>query len=466
MIRVKVADLGVMDFSDFELGKLTMICGKNNTGKTYVTHAVYGFLRFAHNGFLAPISPQWIEQLVKTGSLSVNATQEYFDKCLEKACKEYSATLANVFASDEKRFKSSRFEVTADMNPVKAVSWDGSITSGTSTVRLCITASTDGKILGVTLTKESPAAVVSHEMISRLLGQFFRVALFDRVFPTAIMSSTERSGACMFQRELDFRRSRMLEIIADKSEKVSVQALLSASRNAYPSAVRDNIDFVRGLPDFQKRDSFLVTKHKEVLEFFRAIVGGEYVLAKTGEVLFAPKSVKPTKLKLPVSEWSSSVRSLMDVWFYLRHLAQPGSMLMIDEPEMNLHPENQRLLARLFARLVNLGVHVFVTTHSDFFVKEMNTLLTLNRPKKYLRKIAEENGYTPEELLKCEDLRVYSAQKDKDPRLSAKSKTRFQTLVPADIQQDLGIEIKDFDSSIDAMNIIQSDIIWGSDEDE
>jgi len=31
---------------------------------------------------------------------------------------------------------------------------------------------------------------------------------------------------------------------------------------------------------------------------------------------------------------------------------------------INLHPENQRRIARLFARLVNLGVKVFITTHS------------------------------------------------------------------------------------------------------
>ena len=51
---------------------------------------------------------------------------------------------------------------------------------------------------------------------------------------------------------------------------------------------------------------------------------------------------------------------------------------MVDEPELNLHPENQRRMARLFARLVNVGVKVFVTTHSDYIVKELNTLILLN----------------------------------------------------------------------------------------
>ena len=63
---------------------------------------------------------------------------------------------------------------------------------------------------------------------------------------------------------------------------------------------------------------------------------------------------------------------------------------MADEPELNLHPANQRRIARLFARLVNLGVKVFITTHSDYIVKELNTLIMLNHDKPHLKRIAEE----------------------------------------------------------------------------
>ena len=46
-------------------------------------------------------------------------------------------------------------------------------------------------------------------------------------------------------------------------------------------------------------------------------------------------------------------------------------MLFIDEPELNLHPGNQRRIARLFARLSKLGIKVFITTHSDYIIKEL-----------------------------------------------------------------------------------------------
>jgi predicted ATPase len=35
--------------AEFSLGDLTIICGANNTGKTYATYALYGFLESWRN---------------------------------------------------------------------------------------------------------------------------------------------------------------------------------------------------------------------------------------------------------------------------------------------------------------------------------------------------------------------------------------------------------------------------------
>lgn len=65
---------------------------------------------------------------------------------------------------------------------------------------------------------------------------------------------------------------------------------------------------------------------------------------------------------------------------------------MVDEPELNLHPENQRKVARLLAALVNFGIKVFITTHSDYILKELNTLIMLGQgseESKRLRKLKD-----------------------------------------------------------------------------
>ncbi|ACB51007.1 hypothetical protein cce_1657 [Crocosphaera subtropica ATCC 51142] len=44
-MKFEISNLGYIKQAEIELGDLTIICGKNNTGKTYVNYAIYGFLR-------------------------------------------------------------------------------------------------------------------------------------------------------------------------------------------------------------------------------------------------------------------------------------------------------------------------------------------------------------------------------------------------------------------------------------
>ncbi len=72
---------------------------------------------------------------------------------------------------------------------------------------------------------------------------------------------------------------------------------------------------------------------------------------------------------------SSLVRALAGLDVYLQYMAQPEDLIVIDEPEMNAHPEAQLMIAELLAVLVNKGVHVVITTHSPYIVDHLNNLV-------------------------------------------------------------------------------------------
>ncbi|OKZ80092.1 MAG: hypothetical protein BHW07_03835 [Clostridium sp. CAG_433_25_7] len=57
----------------------------------------------------------------------------------------------------------------------------------------------------------------------------------------------------------------------------------------------------------------------------------------------------------------------------------PFSLALLDEPEMNLHPENQRKIARVLAMLANYGIKIVITTHSDFITRELSLLVMFLR---------------------------------------------------------------------------------------
>lgn len=468
-MKIHLENLGVLRQAEFELGDLTIICGKNNTGKTYATYALFGFLFYHRQILKIRISDSEINQLFESGTLKIDLKNyvNKMDDIFNEGCEIYHRLLRRVFASKPAYFKDSIFEVEIEKETLfDAIKHPFSRKTGTQELAILSFDKPAGE-MNMTISllqdydkaKGLPKAVIA-EMVSINVTN----VLFQHVFPLPFIASAERTGIAVFLKELDFSRSHLLEEMGEEMSKESkdisqFESLLKSYDN-YALPVRENMDFTRRLVAIAMNDSFLTRKHPEIINDFNDIIGGEYIIAN-GIIYFKPAK---KQVKLTMGESSSAVRSLLDIGFYLRHEAEQGDMLMVDEPELNLHPENQRRMARLFARLVNLGIKVFVTTHSDFLVKELNTLIMLNQDKLHLKKIAEEEGYPTEELLSAEKVRVYIAEKSLVKLKENERRTKVQTLVPADIDQDLGIEARSFDETINKMNEIQAAIFWGGEE--
>ena len=81
---------------------------------------------------------------------------------------------------------------------------------------------------------------------------------------------------------------------------------------------------------------------------------------------------------LPMIRASSMVSELAPVVLYLRHVVNPGDLLIIEEPEAHLHPALQTAFARELARLVRVGVRIVMTTHSEWFLEQIGNLVRLS----------------------------------------------------------------------------------------
>ena len=83
---------------------------------------------------------------------------------------------------------------------------------------------------------------------------------------------------------------------------------------------------------------------------------------------------------------SSMVSELAPVALYLRHVIQPGDVLIIEEPEAHLHPAMQVEFTRQLAALVHAGVRVVVTTHSEWVLETVANLVQASRLSEERRK--------------------------------------------------------------------------------
>lgn len=463
-MKVILENIGVFKHAEYELKDLTIICGKNNTGKTYATYCLYGFLDFFRSAYYIPVPPKSITKLLEDGTLSVNLdiTQNKVDSYLENACSNFLRFLPRMFAAQDKYFTDSRIQVKVDIDEITIPhKFEHSYRTNKKEFLQIVKAQDKNELLiSMLLKDEDYRGNESLRLtLSRIIGDALKEIYFSKIFKECFIASAERTGAVIFKDELNVQKNTLLREVAH-ADSIDLEDILNKIYNtAYALPVRRNIDFIRNLDSISKEDSELYKNHPEIISEFQDMVGGTYKASKEG-LFFYPISSKTTKLT--IGESASSVRSLLDVFFYLRHVAKPGHILMIDEPELNLHPECQRRFARLLAKLVNYGIQVFITTHSDYIVKEFNTLLMLNsrQDNKHVADLMKTYRYQKNELLSLPQVKMYISKKESLLLPGNKRKVKIQTLVPAMSDSMFGIEAISFDDTINEINSIQESIMF------
>ena len=103
------------------------------------------------------------------------------------------------------------------------------------------------------------------------------------------------------------------------------------------------------------------------------IVGGEISFDEENDQFLFKKNVGNKKVQIQISNSASGIKSLG----ILQILEKTGEfnknlLLVIDEPEVHLHPDWQVEYAKILIKLVENGVKVLVTSHSPYFIESIN----------------------------------------------------------------------------------------------
>lgn len=130
--------------------------------------------------------------------------------------------------------------------------------------------------------------------------------------------------------------------------------------------------------------------------------------------------------------------------------------VFLDTPEMkvysatyfrSLHPKHQRAIARNIAKLINDGKKIILSTHSDYILKELNTLIMLGQKNDHTKLIQKKYGYQDNELLTVDRVILYDVD--------------FKGFKKAKIFPEFGMRANFIDHEIHEMSEIQNDILYG-----
>lgn len=398
-------NLGSIKKADVELGNLTVVCGKNNTGKTYLTYAVWHIIRTYEDNLSFNIDKEATRianelRENKYSTLEISVLKKSFEKSREKLSKEILdlIELNSVFNTGEETFINtiSNFilpNLEIDFAEEINLKWD----------TIIINKEENASFIEFSL---SPRAKKMNRQWTFRIKFLLKILFINKQLINPQLFCAERINLNSMRYELDRYRLKIQELAEKEPDKYS-EIMEELDSSEYPEPIEEHLNFIRNLEDNFSEKSDL---SKDILDYIEDFLGIKYQVVDDRIMVIDKKLA----VAVPYHLGSSSVKSLSDIYFWLKHYAKKGELLMIDEPEISLHPENQVKLARLLVKLVNAGIKVWITTHSDYIVKELNNLLVLSNEFEGKEAVMTELGYDKSDILKKEDARFYITYYDKD----------------------------------------------------
>ncbi|WP_170229993.1 AAA family ATPase [Polyangium fumosum] len=385
-MRFHVENLGPLREAEIDLGKdLIVLTGPNNTGKTYLAWSVYGLHRLRRDKRTAFLEDPALEAFVNSdrGEIDLAATRPDWDAILSRIARTCASTLPRVFASAPEPFEQAKVSLFGQEE-----------LGGRSAERATLD------------LRETLARFVGpddDELVTQAARQVvFVSSLWEWLFPRCILFPAERIAVNMFAKELALNRTELVSELLEIDAGTNPADVLQRRAGRYAWPIRDSLQVANDLANIAKDKSSFADLADD-LE--RAVLGGKVTVSDLGELSFAHDGAGDRPL--PVHLTASVVKSLASLVFYFRHMAKPGDFLIIDEPELNLHPDNQRKIARVLAKAANRGFKIMMSTHSDYVLRELNHLVMLSDPKESVAQVIDELGYDRASILPPEKLGVY-----------------------------------------------------------
>lgn len=151
----------------------------------------------------------------------------------------------------------------------------------------------------------------------------------------------------------------------------------SDSERDSPEMSGVDIDFLErlvGIANHPEREDVTFSRIAEKLEgeILKGKIEVEVSLAGYPGFRYRPSGWNRSMLLTGVS---SMVSEVAPIDLFLHRVLERGDILVLEEPENNLHPEKQRQLMLTVAECVNAGLRVVLTTHSGWILEELSNVV-------------------------------------------------------------------------------------------
>jgi energy-coupling factor transporter ATP-binding protein EcfA2 len=393
-MKIQVKNLGILNEVEIDLKPLTIFVGPNNSGKTllaYVLVAILGQIGFdkykdtLDRDKIAEMYPPLdgvIQKLIDEGNAKIDLCQfadEYAEVYINDVALNAQKWLAEFMRVERFSFDNLEIKIALEqkkeqiLRHIVSSAMDEGISSGQRRKSPLVNATKkQGDQILYFYTSGSIENLFEETICHFVVKKVFE-AIHEGIFVDTHVFPTERttyipmiaSGA-KSRRTLD---SQVVYQVSGYESNPLTDFLTLMVDSIFRNPGKRN-DEVQKHPSMQKYGIFSQMLQKEILGGNLKVVSRDS-LGISKELIFVPKP----DIELEMNIASSMVKELAALALYLSSSAQPGEWLVMDEPEMHLHPEAQVKLTELLAMLVNADLSLLFTTHSPYIVDHLVNLM-------------------------------------------------------------------------------------------
>lgn len=389
-MKITVRNLGVIKEAEIDLKPLTILVGPNNAGKTWLAYTLAGIL--GSDGLNQYISAYIEERIAKVFPPLESAVEQILNEGnatidLQAFADHYGETYFNNVAQLAKQWMYSYFntdsvsfedlEVSIELaegkqrflERVLETSLRNEVSVGQrkeGALLSLLKKEGEKNLLVYTSTNEHTEENLIRTIIREILISSVLLLIHRALHPDTRIFPTERAGLVIVP-----SMSQLLTFMGYGTFIHPITLfifLMNAIFEISPLKRKQREEQAQSHPEIRT-----YTQLAELLE--RQVLGGTIDLKPEPEpgreIRFKPD--ENSSLRIAIT--SSMIKELTPLVLYLRYLAMPDELLVIDEPEMNLHPEAQAKLIEFLAMLVNAGLNVLVTTHSPYIIDHLANLI-------------------------------------------------------------------------------------------
>lgn len=399
--KLIVEDFGKIKSAEIEVAPLTLFVGDNNSGKSYLLSLIWGIKNLGIETFLnySQIEKKelidWMTEkittVMTTGSckFSLETVEDMFEEVLnDQLKKEKEEFVKRIFNSDKvsigklyvqfENLKNIDLEVNLDENERLTLNINRKLV-------LCV---------NMKITEIKPLLKTGVIQWAILQNIYIYILKLDDI--------VNDDNRCIY---LPAARTGFM-LTKDIINKVGRQNTfnISTEKETITPFIRPINQFLDVMTDLTTE----YTRNKELLELSYAIekelASGivEISSMPNKEVQYVPDGFESG---IPLRLTSAVVTELSPLILILKH-KQLIESFCYEEPEMCLHPQLQHKMGKMIGRMVNSGIEMIITTHSDLILQHINNMIKLsNREDK--NEICQKLGYTSKDLLTGDNVRVY-----------------------------------------------------------